>query len=280
MNYEKSGYLLENYKLFHLEDSLERDFAFHYHDFHKIIWFVKGQVEYHIEGKAYSLKPYDILLVRKGEIHKPVVDFHTPYERYVLYISEEFLHEHAGTDFDLNDCFVMARKEQSSVVRLDATASNQIFQILQALEENQGKKAYAGELYGNILFLEFMIQLNRLCMENANVFHKSARFDKKIVELVQYINSHLAEELTVETLSGKFYISKYHMMRKFKEETGYSLHQYILEKRILAAREQILAGTPATTACLECGFKDYSTFTRAFKSKLQMLPSEVNHIVL
>ena len=64
------------------------------------------------------------------------------------------------------------------------------------------------------------------------------------------------------------------MMRKFKEETGYSMHQYILEKRILAAKNKILSGTPATIACMECGFKDYSTFSRAYKKLLNKLPSE------
>ena len=63
------------------------------------------------------------------------------------------------------------------------------------------------------------------------------------------------------------------MMRKFKEETGYSMHQYILEKRILKARNLILTGVPATTASLECGFKDYSTFGRAYKKLLNQLPS-------
>ena len=52
------------------------------------------------------------------------------------------------------------------------------------------------------------------------------------------------------------------------------MHQYILEKRILAARNLILSGMPATSACMECGFKDYSTFSRAYKKVLHALPSD------
>jgi AraC-like DNA-binding protein len=65
------------------------------------------------------------------------------------------------------------------------------------------------------------------------------------------------------------------MMRIFKSETGYSVHRYISEKRILLARNLIMSGTPSTAACLECGFKDYSSFSRAFKNQLGILPSEV-----
>lgn len=101
-----------------------------------------------------------------------------------------------------------------------------------------------------------------------------ARYDKKVVEIIHYINENLAADLTIEALSDKFFLSKYHMMRKFKEETGYSMHQYILEKRILAARNLILAGNAATVASAECGFKDYSTFSRAYKKLLGKLPSD------
>ena len=273
--YEKSGYLLEDFKLFHLKDTTEHAYAYHYHEFHKILWFVEGKAEYHIEGKAYQLEPYDIVAVEKGQIHKPEVDYRIPYERYVLYISDGFLGEHSGEGYDLKECFVGAGRESSSVIRLGASDSNHLLAVLQKLEENENMPSYAGKLYSNILFLEFLIELNRICIEKPGVYHKTARYDKKVVEIVQYINDNLARELSIDRLSEQFYLSKYHMMRKFKEETGYSVHQYILEKRILLAREMLMKGIPATTACMECGFQDYSTFTRAFKNKLHVLPSEI-----
>ena len=70
----KSGYLMEKFRLFHLKDNEPREYEYHYHDFHKLIWFISGEVEYHIEGKSYKLEPHDILLVNKGEIHKPFVE--------------------------------------------------------------------------------------------------------------------------------------------------------------------------------------------------------------
>ncbi|MDE7250911.1 MAG: AraC family transcriptional regulator, partial [Lachnospiraceae bacterium] len=144
----------------------------------------------------------------------------------------------------------------------------------QLLDRAEGETQYAGEMYSRILFLKLLIELNRCCINNPEVFHKMARYDKKVVEIIHYINENLASDLTIETLSDKFFLSKYHMMRKFKEETGYSMHQYILEKRVLAARNLILAGSAATVASAECGFKDYSTFSRAYKKLLGQLPSE------
>lgn len=270
----KSGYLLEKFRLFHLKDKKPKVYEYHYHDFHKLIWFVSGNVEYHIEGKAYKLEPHDILLVNSGQIHKPFVETDEPYERYIFYISEEFLAEHSEEGSDLDLCFQMTDTEDSNVIRLSPSDSGRLFETIKLLEQSGREKAYAGEMYSRILFLKFLIELNRCCFGNSDIFHKSAHYDKKIVEMIHYINEHLDGDLSIDGLSSVFYLSKYHMMRKFKEETGYSMHQYILEKRILAARNMILTGMPATIACMECGFKDYSTFSRAYKKLMNRLPSD------
>lgn len=270
----KSGYLLEKFRLFHLKDDSPKEYEYHYHDFHKLIWFISGEVEYHIEGKSYKLEPHDILLVNRGEIHKPFVTAGTEYERYVFYISPDFLDEHSEGEDTLDLCFRMALKEQGNVIRLSPSESRTLFETVKLLDRAGKEELYASQMYCRILFLKLLIELNRCCISNPEVFHKMARYDKKVVEIIHYINENLASDLTIETLSDKFFLSKYHMMRKFKEETGYSMHQYILEKRILAARNLILEGSAATVASVECGFKDYSTFSRAYKKLLGQLPSE------
>ena len=47
-NLEKTGYLKEDFRLFHINDQTKKDFSYHYHDFHKIIVFISGKVTYHI----------------------------------------------------------------------------------------------------------------------------------------------------------------------------------------------------------------------------------------
>ena len=234
--YEKTGYLHKHYKLFHLKDSVDREFAYHYHDFDKIICFLGGKADYMIEGKKYALEPYDFVLVNKSEIHKPIVDFSVPYERIVLYIEHEFLEQYRKADYDLTDCFAGTLKEKANVVRFPAVVTRQLYETLQKMEECSNDSVYAGELYGEILFLEFMIQLNRACLENEYAYHHTAKYNKKIIDIIQFVNENLSEDLSIDMLSERFYMSKYHMMRQFKDETGYSIHQYISEKRIVAAK--------------------------------------------
>lgn len=148
----KSGYLLEKFRLFHLKDDSLREYEYHYHDFHKLIWFISGEVEYHIEGKSYKLEPHDVLLVNRGEIHKPFVTPGTVYERYVFYISADFLDEHSEGEDQLDLCFRMALKEQGNVIRLSPSWSRVLFETVKLLDQVQGEIQYAGEMYCRILF--------------------------------------------------------------------------------------------------------------------------------
>lgn len=66
-HYRKSGYLLEDFRLFYNSDSHRREIPFHYHDFHKLLILLSGNTSYIIEGKMYALQPGDIVLVRAGQ---------------------------------------------------------------------------------------------------------------------------------------------------------------------------------------------------------------------
>lgn len=275
VQYKKTGYLSYDFKLFHLKDTVEKEYDFHYHDFDKVIFFINGRVNYMIEGKNYELNPYDIVFVNRNEIHKPVVDFSVSYERYVIYISPEFLEQYRTEEYGLRSCFEKAKKEKSNVIQVSAIRNTKLMKKLRELEEAFYQKEYAAALYEKVLFLQFMIELNRACLEDKVSYNHSAVYNQKIVTILEYINAHLYEELSIDGIASAFFLSKYHMMRQFKEETGYTMHQYITEKRILAARDMILNGVPATKAGFECGFKDYSTFLRAFKNRIKKNPSEL-----
>ena len=83
-NYEKTGYLREPFRLFHLKGCPPEGINLHYHDFYKLIIFYSGAVTYMIEGKSYVLEPGDIVLVGKGEIHKPTIEPSVLYERSII----------------------------------------------------------------------------------------------------------------------------------------------------------------------------------------------------
>ena len=270
---EKTGYLNEDFRLFHIKDQTKKEFAYHYHDFHKVVIFISGKVVYHIEGKAYQLRPWDILLVNRHAIHRSEIDPSVPYERFILWIQNDILWQ------ELLKCFQKANDRNYNLFRLNSALQEKMKDILFELETSTKSDGYGKEILTQSLFLQFMVYLNRIFLEKQYIFDKkSYTFDSQIANILQYINHNLKEDLSVETLAAKYYISKYHLMRKFKEETGYTLHNYIVNKRLLMARTLISEGMPVLKAAQESGFAEYSTFSRAYRRQFKTSPSEkVSH---
>lgn len=274
--YEKTGYLKEPFKIFHIRDCARQEFAFHYHEFYKIIYLMDGKVDYKVEGKTYHLKPHDFVLVGANVIHKPEIEPSVPYERYIVYLSEEFLSEESEHGGSLKFCFEEAERLQNRVVHFEAESYEQLVGCLLNMEKiEQQKDEYMGDLLLKSAFLEFMVLFNRCALRQPKAFITTAAYHEKVIDVITYIQEHLTEDINVDVLAKQCYISKYYLMRQFKEATGYSIHQYINEKRIQAARRMILSGMPASKACYECGFRDYSTFARRFKMIVGMAPSKL-----
>ena len=265
LEYKKVGYLTSDFRMFHIVDENLRLINYHYHDYHKILILLKGDVTYYIEGHAYELKPNDIVLVNAGEVHKPVIHSDKPYERIIIYISPEFINKYTEDENDLSLCFRHALSEQSHVLRLPSFKNSRLGAITKDLDRSRDDKSYAHQLHHKLLFLEFLLQLNRATIQNKIKFIETTASSKKILSILDYINQHLTEDLSIDDLSDRFFLSRYYLMHSFKEQTGYTIGEYISKRRLNLARELISAGEPITTACYECGFKNYSTFSRAYK---------------
>ena len=265
----KTGYLKEDFRLFHINDRTDREFEWHYHDFHKIIVFVSGKVTYHIEGKAYQLKPQDILLVSQGAIHKPEIDPSIPYERYIFWIRDDL------SSPELNTCFQKANDRSFNLIRLDSVLQEKLKDLLPEIEHSLRDTQFGDSILSKALFAQFMVYINRIFLKSSSApDQKSYSSDSQVEQLLKYINRNLSENLSIDHLAEKFFFSKYHMMRKFKKETGYTIHNYIISKRLLHARSLITQGTPVMKAAMQSGFQDYTAFVRAYKKQFGTVPTQ------
>ncbi len=271
------GYLHQNFRLFHIKDQISREFEYHYHNFNKIIIFLSGNVTYIVEGKAYFLKPWDILLVNNHDVHKPIIDSGSVYERIIIWIQPALLKEaeNENRKDDISFCFQKASERSFNLVRLEPELQNHMHYLIGELENSLQSEDFGAELLSNSLFTEFMVYLNRIFLGSTyKETKKNLQYDKQIEEVLKYINLNLAEDLSIATLSAKFFMNKYYFMHKFKKETGYTIHQYILQKRLLYADSLIQRGDPVIKSGLTSGFSDYSAFLRAYKKMFHRTPSK------
>ena len=263
--YKDRGYLNEDFKLFYIVDNKAMDFELHYHRFHKVLIFLGGNVTYYIEGRNYILSPYDVVLVGAGDIHRPIVNDSSRYERIIMYLSPELF---AGVDLiPLFKCFQHSRENNSNLIHIDGRIEQieQFKEIIEQLADSSGDCTDFRGIHQKAHIIDFLIHLNNYILNEKNVFELEYVSNPKIVSAIEYINLHLTESLTVDSIADSLYISPSYLMHLFKTETGYTLMNYIEKKRLFAANSLIARGMSKTEACYQSGFKNYAAYYYANK---------------
>lgn len=265
------GYLTEDFRLFPLRDCRREEIDYHYHEFDKVLFFTSGQVTYLVEGRVYDLRSGDILLIPHHQIHQPVIGGGLPYERYLLWLSPTFLEE-----FGLSDCFRRAAAEGNHLLRGvsgQQVCQRLVEQLAQAVGEEQ---AFGGPLLAKTYCLQLLIQLNRLyCRPVEEGTLSGGQSDPCVDAAMEEIRTHLTGDLSVDALAARLGVSRSGLMSRFKATAGCTLHQYVVQKRLIHAAELLRAGHPAKEAAAESGFQDYSAFLRAFRKRYGVSPREL-----
>lgn len=269
----REGYLIENYRYFHLHDTAGQELDFHYHDFDKLVFLLSGRVDYLVEDRSFSLAPGSVLLVKNRVIHKAVIDRTAPYERIIIYLRHGYFEGLVpgaegmsvfGEDYSSDACYFLP----------DRSGGKELRRALLQCEAGQKDGRPGAGLLRDTYMIQLLVAVKRLSA-GSRPLPAPAVSDGKIRDTLDYIGAHLSEELSVDFLAGRLYLSRYHFMRLFKSQTGESVHSYILQRRLLAAARLIREGRPVGLAAADCGFGDYSAFSRAFRSRFGVKPSEL-----
>ena len=98
---------------------------------------------------------------------------------------------------------------------------------------------------------------------------------KELNQLIDYIEEHLTEDLSLEEISKSIGVSDYHFRKVFFYLSGFSLSEYIKNRKLSEANKDLLNGERVTDVAFKYGYQSLDGFTRAFKSWSGFLPSEV-----
>lgn len=116
------------------------------------------------------------------------------------------------------------------------------------------------------------VLLTELMLAYPNISQPSHHRSDQLFAVIAYINSHLSETMSVESLCQRFFISRSQLNRLFRKMTGASVWDYVVAKRLMYAKMLLEAGETPAVACQKCGFNDYSPFYRAYKARYGVSP--------
>mgnify|MGYP004606820275 CR=1 FL=1 len=254
--------------------------TFHYHDFYEMIYIMEGEFSSLIEDRAVRMRKGDFLLIDKNVMHKyhPTGKSMASSRRIILWISDQMLRELAEGEPFLAECFWGEGPKlyhfpiyYEEILRgfLLKLAMSEILEGVDTQSTGIRKVMDRGNLS---LFFGY---LNVLCKREEYLSATQEIVDHPLVEQVTgYIEVHLGEGITVEDVAETVHMSKFYFLRKFKEITGMTVHNFIVNKRIIAACQAMAEGKSITESWQMTGFADYSSFLRNFRKIYGISPRE------
>lgn len=251
MTYSSFNFDVEHERL---EKDEPKHYNLHAHAYFEICCFLEGEATYHIEGNEYPILPGDIILLRPGEAHLVQSPDHAPFERIVLSFGQMFM-KTIDPDQSLYAPFFNREAGQKNLYHPADFPELKLQELFLSFSTGMDRVQVLKT------FLDILQGLNSAFCRIQEHSQGAESLESRIVRLLSD-DYHLT--LSLQELADRFYISRAHLCRRFKKATGISIGKFVTEKRLTAARELLLKGRKASDVCVMCGFRDYSTFYRAY----------------
>lgn len=233
----------------------------HFHDYYELYYLEVGERYHVLNDELYLLHANELILFAPHVMHHSYGDEDVPFTRTLTYFVPE--------EID-NPLLAELLPSKTGAYKLDSKHIKLIHPLLKhMLLEQSTYNAFSEEYIHNLL--------NLLLIEIVRLNNKVAKSEKsnRIMKVVSYIHEHYNDNLTVELLATKAYLSPYYLCREFKKFSNSTIVQYINTTRIMNAQREILETDKSyTQISADTGFANVTHFNRVFKQILRMSPSE------
>ena len=248
----------------------------HSHNYTEVIFCrTSAGVEYLIGPDRYRLQKGDIVYVPPGVSHRPILPekMTVPYERDVLWVSQEFL----STMIQMFPDDLAADRERSIPIRTTGTRWEFLEELFRTgvLEEEAKRPGWEMSVMGNTLMI--LANMKRAYLERSAGTMKAEK-PELLDRIMAYIERNYPTHITVDDLARQFYVSNSTISHLFKQKMGVSLYRYITQRRLIAAKLLIAEKVPMEEISHRVGFADYSTFYRAFKQEYGISPRQFSQL--
>lgn len=249
----------------------------HFHDEYEINLGISGGNRFFCNDTLHEVEEGDLFLFNNKDLHKNMVEKDTKYERYLIFFNKKEI-ESLIDDVDLLSLFHMDRSEFKNKVSL---TKNQRLHMIQFLNETiyTLKNTHFGQkTLSKVKIVELLLMIHQYYLENkGNTLTDSSNrnhISKKVDTTISYINNHLDQPLSLDILADQVYLNKFYLAEKFKSETGFTINQYIINRRVIVAQTYLQEGMSVIETTGKVGYENESHFIRTFKKHVGVTPKQ------
>ncbi|MFV0400740.1 MAG: helix-turn-helix domain-containing protein [Oscillospiraceae bacterium] len=266
----------EDLFIYHQKGTNYRMLLPHIHDGYELHFTLTDNTVYQIDGRSYLAKAGTIAAINDNEIHLTAVDPSCIYERIILSFRPCYIEEMLRDFPEILRPFRKRQRDFSHCIQLSAQQVEELEALmteLRVLTEADGD--FAPVFKRKLKLLEVLGYAAELYQSSSlGKPAKTRPMSAELSEIVRYIDDNLREELSLDELSTRFFISKTNLIRAFKNETSLTPSRYIAARRVMKARELLREGLPVSVVSDLVGYRDQSSFIRVFKQVVGVTPKK------
>ena len=261
-------------KLFSIDhvktDSPASMHKYHFHNSYELYYLYSGERYYFVKDKMYHVVPGDLVFINEYDIHCTTNVQDCGYERVLIDFRKEYLEDflYCIENINLFECF----KKTIHIIHLNDQERKLTESLFQSMEKEYKQKnpGYHSYLKSALLQILFIINRHSVSLEETEHFNEK---HNSISEIAGYINNHFDEEITLESVAEKFFISPYYFSRSFKKFTGFNFIEYLNNVRIKEAQKLLFkTDFPVSQISTIVGYKSTTHFGRVFKDITSVSP--------
>ncbi len=236
----------------------------HLHDNYELNFILSDDVEIMIEDQIFITKKGMLFIFPPFSLHK-LRSKNPDFRRFIINFNE---FQVSKTCSALEPALSILKNPHSPYI----TLSDEDISVLTGLFE----KAYDESMsnaplsdYKKITALgDILYFILPLLEEDLN----TAIQKSEIADILTYINDHIQEDLSVDSIAKHFAMSSATLWRLLKKHTWLSPKEYILKKRLVVASNLLMYGASVAEAAEKSGFNSYSHFIRTFTQQRGISP--------
>jgi len=247
----------------------ESEIHAHYDDL-EVYWFIGGELFFSFEGLHIPVNEGDMIVIANGFLHKPIIISGSKYIRKRIRFHKDIFKQLSSSGLEL---FNILSKRKILLCPSETVKANRLDEYFDEIEKSIGENTAYGDFRALIDLFNLLIKAEKYSIDVLGI--NKPKQNEKILAITEYIDNHISDELSYREISAKFFISEKSLYKLFKQELGFTLGDYINERRIIIARSMMNSGMSATDASFAVGYKDYSVFFRNFVKRTGITPSEL-----
>lgn len=246
--------------------------SIHVHDICEIYQACVDGIVYFVEGNAYQLKKHDIIITNQNELHRPHLANSDSYDRRFIQFKPSAFMPFFDTGYNPLRIFTKRKLGSGNLIICESKSPCNL--LINQIESLSAERSTKNRLLIKTLLVQLFSELDSMYSKNATHENNSVEIDPRVTSILSHLNENFSEPLSLDALSAQYFLNKYYLCHLFKDNTGFSIREYIQSKRIQKAKQLISEGMPITEASRLCGYDDYANFYKAFQKLVHISPSD------